>query len=383
MNTGIRSRIVLLASALTAVALAVSACAPAAAPLHTKAPGVHQHAAPPSPTPTPTPTVPVALVGATCAQLGSLTLLDKVFAHPVTVRPFANIAADDIPTANFDVIAPLQLGGLECFWADGPYTILPDSELTIEVLPNAGAAFTAATPDLAKTDDATTGFAKVVPKWGDASYSNCGAQMGECIFDILVGDYWLHIDEINSETPAAPYPQDAAQKALLTAAVASIKALPPAAASWTPPGDAANLPTTCASALTVAQVKSAFGITTAPTPSVGSGLTTFDASANSAAGLLTCNWSPNPNYPQLGLTLDILPGSSWAWSSTAPPSTPADHLSAIAGVNDELWGGCQTGVVQCSVYGQVDHSWFDVTLDSKSATLAKVEGLASDVIAAT
>ena len=388
---GYPQQIVLLSAALAAVALALSACAPAT-PVHTNAPGGHHVAAPPSPTPTPTPTaasVPTSLVGTTCAQLGPIALLNKVFEHAVTAMPYPNIEANDVPTANFDVIAPQQLGAIECFWADGPYTILPDSQLTIGVLPNAGAAFTAATPALSKTDDATTGFATTVPKWGDASYTNCGAQMGECIFDVLVGDYWLHIDEINSEFPGAPYPQNAAQTAFLTAAVAAVKALPAPTATWIAPPDAANMPMTCGSAVTDAHVESMFGTKKPTVPTVGSGNTTYDLSIDSAAGLLTCDWSPVPIDPQDNVVVDILPGSSWAWSTTPPPSTAADHLSAVNGIPHLLWGGCQPKGFQCSVYGQIDDSWFDATLEttgttlkSPGATLAKVETLAGDIIAA-
>jgi hypothetical protein len=142
------------------------------------------------------------------------------------------------------------------------------------------------------------------------------------------------------------------------------------------------LPTSCASAVSAAQVESALGVTKPIAPRPGSGFTTFDAGANQTAGLVTCDWSPANDDPEDDLMVDILPGSSWAWSSE-PPAAATERLAAVTGVPNQLWGGCTADpLFQCSVYAQIDHSWLEVTTISLHATLAKTEQVMTGVLAA-
>lgn len=376
-----RSTGFLLLAAVAASALALVGCAPTA---HSaKPPSAHKVSSAPSATPTPTPTAaaaPTSLVGTNCAQLETLPALDAVFPHHVTAQPFGTYLTDEGAPLFADLV-PLQLGALDCFWADGPFQTAPDSEFAVQVWPNATAEFNSDSSTLSKHDDAATGYAKSVPKWGDSSFTDCQEQDGECIFDILVGSYWIHIDEFNTETSVPVYPESGAEKTILNAVVTGIHALAAPASGWTVPSDAAGVPNSCASVLTAAQVESAIGYPKAGTVVSGWGGTTFDTALDTAANLLVCSWNPDPNYSELGLRVEILPGSAYEWTTTPPPSSPSESISAISGVPHEAWGGCQAQTVECVVYGEVDSSWIELTIDYQHTTLAKAETLMSAILA--
>lgn len=296
MTVATRSRIVFLVSALAASALALSACAPAA-PVHTKAPGSHQHAAPPSPTPTPTPTVvaaPSPLVETTCSTLAPLAVAKQITVANNTKATTYPSTGEPQQDANFSNAALLQLGGIGCYWAGGPMGDGgSEAGLVIEVLPNASTAFAAAATQLLSTDDVHEGLVATEPKWGSASYSDCesaDSSAGDCTFDILIGSYWLHIEEIPASFSGKPYPFKVTQKSFLTNAVAAVTALPAPGTAWPVPADAAKLPTTCGALLSTAQVVSVLGVKAKAGVAEFDGEDPFDFAAAKGTNLGGCYW---------------------------------------------------------------------------------------------
>ncbi|HEX4057562.1 MAG TPA: hypothetical protein VHX87_04495 [Galbitalea sp.] len=388
MSARARKRSVLFAI-VALVSLALTACAPAVHPILTSPPKVHITAIPPIPSPTPTPTAAVSgppeLVGTSCAQLGTPTLLSNLFASPkVAVQPFIDIEDNDQPNLNLASTVYRQLGGLACAWGDSPHLYTAARVVTLEVVPNAEDAFYAAQNALLKTDDGHNGVTKNEPVYGDQDYIDCATQSGECVFDIQAGNYWIHIDEFRTEYSGALYPEDAAQTAFVSSVVKIIRALPAAAAPWTAPASIAKLPANCAGELTAADVIAAMGAGANTTAKIGSAATAFDTAMWSSAHFNECYWKgPKVNNISTELEVDILPGSAWAWSTMSPPaSTPADSLVPLSGIGDAAIGGCNSLQMQCSVYVEVDASWFDVNLESPKATLATAETVAQDIVTA-
>jgi hypothetical protein len=54
----------------------------------------------------------------------------------------------------------------------------------------------------------------------------------------------------------------------------------------------------------------------------------------------------------------------------------------VAGIGDAAFGYCDAEAQDCTVYAEVDDSWFSVDYASPNATLAQAETLAKDVVSA-
>jgi hypothetical protein len=326
-------------------------------------------------------------VDTTCATLGpTATVQQLLAANDAAATNFQYVTEPETDT-NFEDVAIRQLGGFACYWAGGPIGDGgPEAQLTIDVVPNAATAFTGATPALTLTDDVHEGLVPSVPKWGDASFTDCEDSNGYagCVFDIEIGAYWLHIVDDPANYPAKPYPLPAKLSSFLTATVATVKSLSPASPAWPVPVAAAMMPSSCATALTIAQVHSLLGAGAKPSAAGFDGVGAFNSSLLQAASLRECYWEGGYVKDALtGISVDMLPGSSWAWSAAQLPVTQkGENIAAVAGIGDAAFGYCDAEAQDCTVYAEVDDSWFSVDYASPNATLAQAETLAKDVVSA-
>jgi hypothetical protein len=351
--------------------------------------GAHKNGTLATPSPTPTvsePATPPMLVGVTCANLIPLaTVKSLLVASGVGPQQYEGLYYEVDGNDNIATIALQQDGGLGCTWSDS----LGDAQLMVRVIPNAAAAFAAASTALTATDDVAEHLVSSVPTWGDKSYTDCGDKnfSGQaCDFDILVGSFWVNINENRDKYVTGPaYPEDATQLAAVAAIVASVKALPAPAAAWIPPTDASKIPTSCAGLLSSADARSAIS---EPSVTLVSGLVDddvpWDQAVFAATGALDCEWWSEVNGDMADVEVAVLPGSSWAWSTTMKPVHDPVHfpLNPITGIADSAMGTCNASLGQCDLYFEVDKSWFLVELNDDHPTLTDAESVAKDVVTA-
>lgn len=390
-----RPRSLRIASVVTvaaAVIAVLAGCAPASSgptgKLTKPSSPIHV-AAPPTPTSTPSPSAPATppnLVGVTCANLIPLaTVKSLLVGTGVSPQPYEGNYYEIDQAQNIDRVALDQDGGLGCYWSNFETT----AQLEVRVIPNASTAFAAAAPALTATDDVAEHLVSSAPTWGDKSYTDCGDKNfsgAACQFDILVGSYWININENRDKFVTGPaYPEDAGQKAAVAAIVASVKALPAPAAAWVPPAAASKIPTSCGDFISNATAKAAIS---ASSVSLRQGpidiADPWNKAVYAATGALDCEWNAFKGGGMSDVEIAVQPGSSWAWSTTSQPvhDKASFPYAPISGIGDAAMGACNTGLGECQLYAEVDKSWFLVELNDDHPSLSTAETVAKAFVTA-
>jgi hypothetical protein len=319
---------------------------------------------------------PTPLLGGDCSKLVSM-------ADVVSATAVSTVALAPPQPRNDLYLLPIpQAGGLECDWHDDGST----TDLDVAVIPNARAALDAQTTRLDAGDDGKDAAQIAnVPAYGDQSWTHCYS-LGEdpsdgCMFDIRVGTFWVEVNQVYGGRFTA-YPQAPGVSAMLSDLVHTVRSLATVRA-WKPDVRGLRLPTTCAAALPQETVRSATG---------GADLTYADGGtfnplldgAFASTGSLFCQWLSKTDAADVAqLQFVVVPGSTWAWSSTAaPPITLIDGpLTAQAGLGSAAYGTCQTTNLssECELFVLAHHTWFEVKQDNgptRPATMSAVTSLA-------
>jgi hypothetical protein len=359
-----------------------------AAPAHHSAAISSHPAAHPSSTATPHPAEPTAPGGATCDALAPLARVQAALASTaVAPLPYSDIEGGGPPEA-YDLVVPVA-GGLQCLWQDS--VTAPTITLDLSVLPNATAAFAAATPTLESNDDGHSAAAVPnVPVYGDVSWTQCSNAddpwYGGCTFNIKVGNYWVEVDQQNPNFVSA-YPESAADVALLQGIVSAVRGLPAAPPTWHPAAESFTLPTTCAAVLPLATLR-----TSVESPEIvpvsdgdpGDEVDTINGVAATASHELQCFWNaPNDDT---SVAFSLVPGSGALTTTDIPAASARAGLAPVAGLGTSAYQKCENAspTFTCQALVLIGHTWIEVSVVKPLAIdPAAFDALARQIIAAT
>jgi hypothetical protein len=363
--------------AATAIVLTVSACAPAVhgtsgSTLHPQS-TAHPHATvKPHPKATQA-AIPVVRVPVTCSALftdsAAAALIDSPIQH--------HHDATTIPVDIID-IAQRQYGSLGCLWGGDVEDSGFVQYLSVDITPDAKAAFIANLSGLAHEDTPT-----VTNAAGDQSVSGCDGSGGglSCNGNMIVGNYWVTaaVQDIGTTSVSSATASSRIQQVLTTVATALKNTT--AAPAWNPPG--AALPTFCSTDASTAQVNTALGVTDfAP---VGEDEASPDAASyTQLPGVYTqCAWGTgSTTEPFTFLSVAMLKGGAWVIPElpgrlntrtyTLGAYTPMTIPGATAAA-----GYCSTGVDECQVALSIGTLLVVLDMDDpsdaqSSAALAKI-----------
>jgi hypothetical protein len=255
--------------------------------------------------------------------------------------PSTQAAAEEQPNGGATQIimqdAAVALGGLvDCSWSapdNGTGRLTDDGSrmlprVSVRVLPNAAAEFTASEPD---TDDGLRGLHPV--DLGDTAYVACHPpEHDSCRAEILVGTTWVNAS-------VSPQPTEESFVVFARTVVAAVEA------AGSAPGTTAPRLVGCDELLAPADLADAVAIESARPTDYGSpdwGAIGVWPAAQRAAGLLRCGWSSSGSgAPSGGVLVNVLPGAAAAWQATPPNQANSSiRFEAVTGLGDEAYAGC-------------------------------------------
>ncbi len=258
----------------------------------------------PSPTPTlaaqPAPALPLS-----CAQLSTTAALTTHLHDAVSVKIDETQVGPD-----FSDLALLQAGGTECTWGSQDATDASyDTELVLQILPDAATEFAARTlPSYGPLVTGTLG--------SGSSYYCPSDGGGWCFGDLLAGDYWVHFEVGDADSPDGG-PTGATVEAIMKPVASAVASAGGTARPWATPAKSFDEAALCSAPGAQALVSGAVG--TAVT--VGPATPNDDLLGVAAAreGVTGCVWSSGSD--QL-LGVEVLPGGGWLSSRIAahPPA---------------------------------------------------------------
>lgn len=367
----VRRAVPLVATLVAVSALALAAltgCAPAST-----------NGAPPSHTAAPT-AKPVARLttpgGATCNDLASLTVVQSALGSTAVV------AISD-PTNLYQMNPDLLLlatplaGGIDCLWQNPTL----DYTASIEVLPNATNALSAAQTQLASTDDSAS--QPGIPKYGQQSWTHCDptTDQNACQFDIAIGSYWVEIVVANA-IQRSDYPESSGVQAFINQVVKAVGALPKAPVTWRPPVESYAVPTGCGSVISDAIAQKDLGTSLTAVPPSEFVFSPLVLAARSAAKTTACWWSDSSGATTVEYV--FMPGSEAVWSSTDPTDISSSGFTMLTGVGTSGWQQCQIpgGDNECTAFVLDGHSWIELDYGSGAPLgAAAFDTFVKDVVA--
>lgn len=218
-NVGIRSALaVLLVVGMAGCAAAAPMATPSVAPSATSAPT-------PSPTPEPV-TWPVQLVPGNCDDLLPQATVDAIFGEPLQLGfQRADVAGRD----GIWAAAARNSGSLECMWGVDSVTENPEETHTVRVTVIPRAA------DIAARISSEIGGKVLGEPTG-------GCDWGYCSSGALLGEYWVDVEVVGTDDPAAI--SNAGAQTAIDTVMAAVRAMPPSNAPEFP-SQSASWPTQC------------------------------------------------------------------------------------------------------------------------------------------
>ncbi|HEX3678207.1 MAG TPA: hypothetical protein VHU90_00645 [Galbitalea sp.] len=317
--------------------------------------------APPSPTASPS-AKPVARLtttgGVTCDDLASLTVVQSALGSTAVV---AIPDSTNLYQMNPDLLllaTPLA-GGIDCLWQSPTL----DYAASIEVLPNATDALSAAQTQLASTDDSAS--QPGIPKYGQQSWTHCDPTTDQniCQFDVAVGGYWVEIVVTNA-VQRLDYPESSGEQAFINQVVEAVGALPKAPVTWHPPVESYTAPASCDAVISDAVAQNDLGTSLTAVPPSEFVVSPLELAARSAAGTTACWWSDSSGATTVEYV--FMPGADAVWSSAGPTDISSAGFTTLTGVGSAGWQQCQVpgGANECTAFVLDGHSWIELDYGS-------------------
>ncbi|TFB90491.1 hypothetical protein E3O44_02475 [Cryobacterium algoricola] len=302
-------------------------------------------AVPPSPgaSPAPSATATAAPVALDCGLVLPVERAAAGLGLPANslFDPSAQTAAEQQPNGGATQIimqdAAVALGGLvDCSWSapdNGTGRLTDDGSrmlprVSVRVLPNAAAEFTASEPD---TDDGLRGLHPA--DLGDTAYVACHPpEHDSCRAEILVGTTWVNAS-------VSPQPTEESFMAFARTVVAAVQAADavPAATPLKRVG--------CDALLAPADLTDAVGMPDSQSTDYevpGTYTSGIHPVAESRSGLLHCGWSSTDTGALSGgVLVTVLPGAASVWRASPPNRANSSiRFDALTGLGDEAYAGC-------------------------------------------
>jgi hypothetical protein len=287
------------------------------------------------------PAVPTAALAIDCVTLGQeIGVASLVPTAAVTERIAPGFSAVDASL--------LQEGVLECRWTAGGDEYTSDWA-TVRV-----------SPDAARGTEWLSGLTQSgLPSLGvgDVSAVACRDGSYTCNSSIVSGPWWFEVSA-SSELPGTITPA-----LLRTAAqgVARVVGDAPPAPAWTTPMTMWSSMTDCSTMPSAAEIDRLVGAPGLRGPEEVGALEATGIHATQSTAV-SCNWSAPPvNDPAVELavpyiTLEVAPGSGWAYGNRTYPGSPVD----VAGA-DAATSVCYSHEgSSCWIDALVDDTWIQV-----------------------
>lgn len=366
-------RVALIAAISTVAVLTLGACAPAQITLPGgSGTGSPSTSASTAPTATPTPTAvavapPEVRVPLTCEQIAPAAQVTSVLGAPESLNTTDQTKGDPWLVSDLDPYAYVQDGARVC-----NYSTPAAADLTFYrayIMPDASLSLW--NPYFAQLDVPSKFNIQPSP-FGAKSVLTCenDYHIFDCDLEMLVGSTWISLYGYSDEYPAGTI---AATKAkflpLFTTAVNAVKAATIAEPAWTDPA-----------ATTVNITSDPASIRPALHASIGHPATFEETGYGPAIQEATddalipvhYDWF-NGGVTNYDLTVEVLPGGSWAWAAISAAASAKPNYTAITGLGDEAFSYKVVGGANPYEYAIVvskGHNLFSVEVDTASAAHA-------------